>query len=277
MKLKDYRETPDEGMFEKIHQRLTVRRAMRLGGVAAAVVAVVAVAVVAVSVFVLQDKHDHVEPTGMDELAAVLQDTVAVTDIQVAVATQASEQTVPATQVMHASTASEVAEPAPTEEDLSFLAALLPQGTPVVATLNESEAEGYPDYTHNMPVYLGKVTPDDTTSPIVVINTPKADKAGQQQVHFDNVIWAPNLIVPDGDVDENRVFSIKSTSTLTNFKLHIYNRNGRRIFLTTDPAFTWDATMDGVRVPQGAYVWVATFRDSDGNPRQEQGTVTVIR
>lgn len=46
MDLKDYREQPDNGLFEKIERRLRHRRLMRRAGVAAGVVAVVAVVAV---------------------------------------------------------------------------------------------------------------------------------------------------------------------------------------------------------------------------------------
>ena len=49
------------------------------------------------------------------------------------------------------------------------------------------------------------------------------------------------------------------------------------VYSTSDINAAWDATVGGAQVPQGAYVWVATFRDSDGVSRREAGTVTVVR
>ena len=45
MDLRDYREMPDEGLFEKIERRVRLRRWTRLGGVVAAVVVLAAGAV----------------------------------------------------------------------------------------------------------------------------------------------------------------------------------------------------------------------------------------
>ena len=275
MNIKDYREMPDDGLFEKIQRRLAVRRAMRIGGVVAAVAAVVTVAAI------------MLWPKGQEaEMAAVQQQSAA----PVAVADEPQSMPVAA-----AEPSAKIAEPMAVREEMAVqpavaqaeeaeqeldAAALLPQNTPVVADLkvpqeNDSR-EAYRREVGCMPVYIGPA--DDTVKPAIVINTTAAEaKAGAPVTHYDNVIWAPNVIIPNGDVEDNRTFSIKATSEISDFHMHIYNRSGRRIFMSTDPAFVWDATMGGTKVPQGAYVWVATFRDSDGEPRMEKGTVTVIR
>ncbi len=268
MNLKDYQEKPADGLFEKIQRRMAVRRALSMGGFATAIVVVVA------ATLLLQPRIEENEVA-----VGTLSNVEPVVDVQVA---PAVDLTSPAA-VTVGNTDSAVLQPVgtviampidTTADDHEYLAAMLPQGLPEVAKLNEAAAE---EQSMSTSVSIGTVDSAPSTVPDVIIPSTKTDKSGQPVPHYDNVIWAPNLIVPDGDVDENRRFSIKATSDISNFKIHIYNRNGRRIYLATDPSFAWDATMDGVRVPQGAYVWVATFRDSDGNPRQEQGTVTVIR
>jgi gliding motility-associated-like protein len=116
-------------------------------------------------------------------------------------------------------------------------------------------------------------------TPVVVENTP-AEKDGSQipvTPHYDNLLWAPNVIAPAADDERNRVFKVTATSAVSHFHLIIFNRGGRQVFATDDINATWDATMGGVPLSQGTYVWVAKFRDSDGVLRQEKGTVTVIR
>ena len=92
----------------------------------------------------------------------------------------------------------------------------------------------------------------------------------------DNILWAPNIITPNGDVAENRVFKVVATSDVSDFRIHIYNRGGRLLFKSSDINEVWDATHNGTSVPQGAYVWVATFRGTDGSSHREAGTVTVV-
>ena len=121
-------------------------------------------------------------------------------------------------------------------------------------------------------------------APEAAANTETAAKSdtkfgGQEPepYHEDNLLWAPNVIAPADDKVENRVFKVIATSDLQDFRMHIYNRGGRLVYSTSDINAAWDATAGGSMVPQGAYVWVATFRDSDGVSRREAGTVTVVR
>lgn len=95
--------------------------------------------------------------------------------------------------------------------------------------------------------------------------------------HYENLLYAPNVIVPSGDDDRNRLFKLTSSSEVSDFHMYIFNRGGRQVFSSTDINRSWDATHDGTPLPQGAYVWVARFRDSSGNLHEEKGTVTVLR
>ena len=276
MNLKDYEMKPDDGLFEKIQHRLAVRRTLRIGG--AALAAVVAVGVAAIALW---------PKTSVDEVAMVVaQPTESVVSCQPSVAsrkwpvgngqkTDDVDVAKSTSQAVNQSGSQVITNQS--ADDLSDLVQMLPQGLPAIAQLDEAAAEEYANQMHCAPVYIGPADAEDTTSPAIVIQSTKEQKATEPMPHYDNVIWAPNVIIPDGEIDDNRNFVIKATSQITDFKLHIYNRNGRRIYLTSDPQFAWNGTMNGVRVPQGAYVWVATFRDSDGVMRQEKGTVTVLR
>ncbi len=270
MDLKDYKEMPEDGLFEKIQRKLAVRRATRIGGAVLGAVAVIGTAAV------LMWPQSNAEVATMASVQPLAEETAVVVE-PAAAPTIANTAEPVANKVAKSAATAEPVQPAAVVDEHAYLAAMLPQGMPVVQTLDESSAESGPIRITNGVPLAGQTVVADTTSPATGTNTSKADKAGQPMAHYDNVIWAPNVIIPDGEVDENRTFTIKATSAMTDFKLHIYNRNGRRIYLTADPAFAWDGTMNGERVPQGAYVWVATFRDTDGVPRQERGTVTVLR
>lgn len=276
MNLKDYRETPDEGLFEKIERRLAVRRAARIGGTVLAGVAVAVVAFAVVSVLALQDKREG----DQQQLAAVVsQEPVVVAENNVAPATEvvadnAQEQPVRTIELMPIDTTSDVAEATMQEERtpdcwlstveleemIRQVENTLPKEKPQPAVAAAPEAK-----------------PAEVVEPTPEVQPTENIKSGQPTPHYDNIIWAPNIIVPGGDVEENRTFSIKATSELKNFNLQIFNRGGHRIYNTADPAFRWNGTYNGSPVPQGAYVWVATFRDTDGNPRVEKGSVVVVR
>ena len=275
MNWKDYKVEPEEGMFEKIQHRLRVRRAWRMGGIAAGVVAAAFVA----GIMLIPHNSDN-------NTLAVNQTVVAEepTNVQQMPLIEETSQSMP-TNVQQASVNM---QPATQESDVD-LASLLPQtpSSPATQPLSHTTVQSS-DLPMDQQLY-GAVNPlpnvvsretqaqtteqEQTASPVA---TAKSGEPQPEPYHEDNLIWVPNVIVPGGDRDENRYFRIITSSPISEFNIHIYNRGGRLLYSSNDPAFVWDATHNGAHVPQGAYVYVATFRDTDGNPRQQTGTVTVI-
>lgn len=89
----------------------------------------------------------------------------------------------------------------------------------------------------------------------------------------------PNAFNPNGD-GLNDVFKPYGTN-ITNYKLIIFDRAGREIFITKDPEIGWDGTQNGVLLQEGVYVWLAAFSYDYGNNLYRdlklKGTVTLIR
>ena len=264
MNLRDYREMPDNGMFEKIERRLRVRRTMRIAVAAVAVVAVVGAVV----------------------LFATRQDTVRMQPTETVVA----EARMPEVKTMEPA----VSQPINSEDIVKGTAVDEHPDTQPQPTVREEETvydcvfassvEEEPQST--VPeVQVATLLPEAEPVAIVVkevqeVEKPVAEKGGaptQQTQHYDNLLWAPNAIAPVADDERNRVFKVTATSEVSHFHLIIFNRGGRQVFATDDINEAWDATMGGSPLSQGTYVWVAKFRDSDGVLRQEKGTVTVIR
>ena len=108
-------------------------------------------------------------------------------------------------------------------------------------------------------------------------DTHQAKGPGEPPLHVDNIVWAPNIIIPSSDEEGVRTFGLRFSSEVSDFRIRIYNRAGRQVYKSTDPHFQWDGAVGGTQMPQGAYVWVANFRDKEGNPHQENGTVTLVR
>lgn len=280
MDWKEYRETPDEGTFEKIEHRLRLRRMGRIGMWSLASVAVAATVVLLVvphgteTVAVNQSNAELIVPATVDKVMAL--DTT----------------------VMHAAADSRMQTvPVPVEQDNKGVTPnvqiCVPQAetdvtkvkeieTPKYSRVSEAVAVEYVERELEQTVQNITVTDgsDDieTDVAIDVSNTPKSGDTTQERPHYeDNLIWAPNIIIPHGDIDEARTFGLKYSSQVEHFNVQIYNRRGMRVFSSSDPQFVWDGTCNNVDVPQGAYVWIATFRDTSGRMRQEKGTVTVVR
>lgn len=275
MELKDYRVQPDEGLFEQIQHRLRVRRALRVGGGIAAVVVATAIAVAVVM------------PRGGEEVAALAPIAVPTEPVAATVepvgthVTEVREEPQKHVAKSQKPTAVVIVDPTVQAVPEDVVPAVAPQSVLSVPISSQQ------------PVAVASASVAEEVAPIVVSDAEaseqapiemlsakpvtKNESAPEVPVHYDNVVWAPNVIVPNGDVDENRTFSFKYTSAVSEFRIFIYNRGGRRVFSSSNPEFSWDGSADGTAMPQGAYVWVARFRDSDGRQREEKGSVTIIR
>lgn len=270
---KDYEVKPDEGMFDAIRRRLVVRRALRIGGVALAAMAVALVVVVSqntktatndveanqvASVTVVsQPSADEVIPTAVD-------DADVPAPARKAEATMATEK--PLILPLSREELPTISEPV--NDDLfdeSLFSGLAE--TPVSVRREPAKLVAAGDSVKTEPA---QAQPKENAA------TAKVGATDPVPYQEDNILWAPNIITPSGDVAENRVFKVVATSDVSDFRIHIYNRGGRLIFKSGDINMVWDATHNGTPVPQGAYVWVATFRGTDGSSHREAGTVTVV-
>ena len=270
---KDYEVKPDEGMFDAIRRRLVVRRALRIGGVALVAMAVALVVVVSqntktatndveanqvASVTVVsQPSADEVMPTDVD-------DADVPAPARKAEATMATEK--PLILPLSREELPTISEPV--NDDLfdeSLFSGLAE--TPVSVRREPAKPVAAGDSVKTEPA---QAQPKENAA------TAKVGATDPVPYQEDNILWAPNIITPSGDVAENRVFKVVATSDVSDFRIHIYNRGGRLIFKSGDINMVWDATHNGTPVPQGAYVWVATFRGTDGSSHREAGTVTVV-
>lgn len=89
--------------------------------------------------------------------------------------------------------------------------------------------------------------------------------------------WFPNVFTPGKAT--NRTFGILTRKSLAFYELSIYNKTGERFFRTNNPAETWDGTLNGHTVPQGAYVYHYTllFSDPGSIPLSGTGIITLLR
>lgn len=278
MDWKNYKVEPEDDMFEKIAHRLRVRRAWRIGGIGAGV-ALLALALLLLAPMGADNNVSSVSQAAVAESPDSGIDVVEQPLVTNSEALQSMrQQTVVAEARQQQSLIVQndaVGNDAVTVSDETDIADILPRTSLEVKPVVEQQ---------NPPMLCTPVllaTVNDSVKPDILVETPAASpKSGQPQpepYHEDNLIWVPNIIVPNGDIDENRYFRIVTSSPVSDFNIHIYNRGGRLLFDSNDPSFTWNATHNGIPVPQGAYVYVATFRDTDGTPRQQTGTVTVVR
>lgn len=286
MDWKNYEVEPREGMFDKIEHRLRVRRAWRIGAASAAALLVAAVLLLLKTgngetdsqLAMAKKSESAIQQGEIQTQGSVLQQSSsAVQPKEVVINTADKKQTVEETDKQPGELV--VDAPSAADDDVN-VASLLPQTSLAVKPVDVADLESNTRSINCAPLCIVPAEEKDTTSPMVVVpsfDAPKADPPQPAPYHEDNLLWVPNIIYPGSDIESNRHFRVTATSTLSDFHVHIYNRSGRLLFTSNDPAFAWNATFGGTPVPQGAYVWVISYRDTYGQPCQRTGTVTVVR
>lgn len=92
------------------------------------------------------------------------------------------------------------------------------------------------------------------------------------------LFYIPNSFTPNGD-DVNDVFRATGEGIdLSNFKMYIFDRWGKKIFETDNIEIGWDGTYEGTPVQNGLYVWKVETKEKFVNKRHEMvGHINVLR
>ena len=89
---------------------------------------------------------------------------------------------------------------------------------------------------------------------------------------------APNVIIPEGDIEVNRRFKLFCSKDIEVAEVYIYDRVGRQLAHFDGLTEEWDGTFKGIPCPQGAYVYKVRYIDgSNRNWKTQAGTFTIIR
>ena len=91
----------------------------------------------------------------------------------------------------------------------------------------------------------------------------------------ESKLLCPNAFSPqneDGINDEWKV----SYSSLISFDCHIFNRWGKELFHTTNPAVGWDGKVGGKFVPSGVYFYVIKAEGADGKKYNLSGDINIV-
>lgn len=88
--------------------------------------------------------------------------------------------------------------------------------------------------------------------------------------------FAANAFTPFNGDALNEYWRVH-TMGLKTMTLRIYNRWGEQLYSTQDPAFLWDGTYKGKKLPADVYIYKADTRDMEGKQYQYFGTVTILQ
>lgn len=91
-------------------------------------------------------------------------------------------------------------------------------------------------------------------------------------------IEIPNVFTPNGD-GVNDYFKVKSVEKTYNFEIFIFNAWGNNVYTYKGKAenLQWDGNIRGRAASNGAYFYIATYKDFLGKAHKRTGSVTILR
>ena len=91
------------------------------------------------------------------------------------------------------------------------------------------------------------------------------------------LIWIPNTLLPNSDVEENTTFKpVAGFLDFDRYQMVILNKWNQEIFSTEDIEEPWDGTYNGQLVPSGVYFYFISFYDGAGNNYSRRGEIYVL-
>ena len=93
---------------------------------------------------------------------------------------------------------------------------------------------------------------------------------------FDKYVYVPNVFSPNGDgINDILYVNLVSVKQLRYFR--VFNRYGKKVFESSDPASGWNGKLNGEYQPVDTYVWTVEALDKNGNQINQQGTLSLLR
>jgi gliding motility-associated-like protein len=93
----------------------------------------------------------------------------------------------------------------------------------------------------------------------------------------DRCVQFANAFTPNGD-GKNELYQPACFCPVPKFRLVIYNRNGEKVFQTTDPTAGWNGFYQGKQQPSGAFIYYTEFFDFVlKTTLTEKGTFVLLR
>lgn len=104
-------------------------------------------------------------------------------------------------------------------------------------------------------------------------DTQKAPEISQRDT-VRSQLFVPNAFTPLSD--KNNLFK-PAQADVSDYRMNIYNRQGVLLFDSEDITHGWDGRSKGEVCPSGTYVYVISFRDAEGKPHTQKGTLMLLK
>ena len=162
--------------------------------------------------------------------------------------------------------------------------------TPSWESRNMANMKGSPEKTTSTPAATSaSIVPTHTNPPASKQQQAPATSITQEESNYEIVMrsaeeeiipeadqfFIPSAFTPNGD-GLNDLFLVKANFIPSSFELTILNRGGDALFQTRDMNIGWDGHHHGKILPQGIYVCIIKYKDSEGNEHKQQGQVLLL-
>lgn len=104
-------------------------------------------------------------------------------------------------------------------------------------------------------------------------DTQKAPEISQRDT-VRSQLFVPNAFTPLSD--KNNLFK-PAQADVSDYRMNIYNHQGVLLFDSEDITHGWDGRSKGEVCPSGTYVYVISFRDTEGKPHTQKGTLMLLK
>jgi len=91
-------------------------------------------------------------------------------------------------------------------------------------------------------------------------------------------IFLPNAITPSNHDGLNDFFLLEEAyqRQISDFTIHIFDRWGNVVFVSSDKSFRWQGEQNGKIVPNTTYNYIITYKDLYGEPFTLKGSITIL-
>lgn len=91
----------------------------------------------------------------------------------------------------------------------------------------------------------------------------------------ESKLLCPNAFSPHNQDGVNDLWKV-SYSSIVSYDCHIFNRWGKELFHSTNPAEGWDGKIGGKFVPSGVYFYVIKAKGADGVTYNLKGDINIV-
>ncbi len=96
--------------------------------------------------------------------------------------------------------------------------------------------------------------------------------------HRDLAGMVPSAFTPNSDgVNDILTPVFEHGVHVSDYAFRIFDRFGKLVYSSSNPVEGWDGSVGGRAAPMGVYIYFLTYKTSNGNRRNSNGNITIIR